>query len=103
LGLQSVIDNVVPEVRNNSKKALFLITDGKSNMGGSPSRSAKVLRDGYDFEIFAIGISTQVFEKELRDIASEPFRTHVYLMENFKSLDKLKELITIKGTSKYEI
>ncbi|XP_031565766.1 complement factor B-like [Actinia tenebrosa] len=99
LGLQSVIDSIVPEVRNNSKKALFLITDGKSNKGGSPSKPAKVLRDGYNFEIFAIGVSSQVFEEELRDIASEPYRTHVYLMKNFKSLDTLKELITKQGTN----
>lgn len=98
LALNLVLRDVVPETRNNSKKALFLITDGKSNTGGDPEEDARFLRDTYDFEIFAIGVSGSVNKKELESIASEPFRTHVYLLKDFESLVKLKELITAKGT-----
>nr|BAH22727.1 complement factor B precursor [Nematostella vectensis] len=98
LALQAVIDTVTPELRNNSKKALFLITDGKSNKGGSPDRPAKVLRAGFNFEIFAIGVSDSVDKDELKSIASEPFRTHVYQIKDYATLVKLKELITTKGT-----
>nr|AND61521.1 factor B1 protein [Exaiptasia diaphana] len=95
LALDTVIKEVVPERRNNSKKALFLITDGESNTGRDPARPAKVLRGVYDFEIYAIGVTLRrVNVGELRDIASEPFRTHVYLLKDFQSLETLKDLIT---------
>ena len=93
-----MLRDVVPETRNNSKKALFLITDGKSNAGGDPEEDARFLRDTYEFEIFAIGVSDSVNKKELEGIASEPFRTHVYLLRDFQSLVTLKELITAKRT-----
>jgi len=97
LALNRTIEEIVPETRNNSKKALFLITDGRSNIGGDPTPDAMILRDSCDFEIYAIGVTNSVDEQELRSIASEPFRTHVHLLEKFEDLTKLKELITAKG------
>ena len=93
-----VLRDVIPETRNNSKKALFLITDGQSNTGGNPAAEAHFLRDRYNFEMFAIGVSNNVNQQELNSIASQPFRTHVFLLKDFKSLVKLKELITAKAT-----
>ncbi|CAH3017095.1 unnamed protein product [Porites evermanni] len=98
IALNKTIEEIVPETRNNSKKALFLITDGRSNIGGDPVADAMILRDSEDFEIYAIGVTNSVDEQELRGIASEPFRTHVHLLENFEDLTKLKELITAKGS-----
>lgn len=95
--LNKTIEEIEPETRNSSKKALFLITDGRSNVGGDPSYEAIILRETLDFEIYAIGVTDSVDEQELRDIASEPFRTHVHLLEKFEDLTKLKELITAKG------
>ena len=100
LALNRTIEEIVPETRNNSKKALFLITDGRSNIGGDPTPDAMILRDSCDFEIYAIGVTNSVDEQELRSIASEPFRTHVHLLEKFEDLTKLKELITAKGNGK---
>ena len=100
MALNKTIEEIVPETRNNSKKALFLITDGRSNIGGDPVADAMILRDSEDFEIYAIGVTNSVDEQELRGIASEPFRTHVHLLENFEDLTKLKELITSKGSGK---
>lgn len=95
--LNKTIEEIQPETRNTSKKALFLITDGQSNMGGDPSLEAMILRDSCDFEIYAIGVTDDVDEQELRDIASEPFRTHVHLLKDFEDLTILKDLITSKG------
>ena len=100
LALNKTIEEIVPEARNNSKKALFLITDGRSNTGGDPTQDAIILRDVCKFEIYAIGVSNSVDEQELRSIASEPFRTHVYLLEDFEDLAKLKGLIKAKGNGK---
>ena len=101
LALNKTIEEVVPETRKNSKKALFLITDGRSNIGGDPTSDAMILRDSCDFEIYAIGVTNSVDEQELRSIASEPFRTHVYLLKNFEDLAKLRKLITDKGNGKF--
>lgn len=97
LALNKTIEEIVPETRKRSKKALFLITDGRSNTGGDPTFDAMLLRDSCDFEIYTIGVTDSVDEQELRSIASEPFRTHVFLLKNFEDLTKLKELITAKG------
>ena len=101
LALNKTIEEIVPETRNNSKKALFLITDGRSNDGGDPRLDAMILRDSCDFEIYAIGVTNSVDENELRSIASEPFKTHVFLLKEFKGLAKLRELITAKGTGMF--
>jgi len=60
-----------------------------------------ILRDSCDFEIYTIGVTDSVDERELRSIASEPFRTHVFLLKNFEDLTKLKELITAKGIGEF--
>lgn len=60
-----------------------------------------LLRDSCDFEIYAIGVTNSVDERELRSIASEPFRTHVHLLEKFEDLTKLKQLITAKGNGEF--
>lgn len=101
LALNKTIEEIVPETRKRSKKALFLITDGRSNTGGDPTFDAMLLRDSCDFEIYTIGVTDSVDEQELRSIASEPFRTHVFLLKNFEDLTKLKELITAKGIGEY--
>lgn len=102
LALNKTIEEIVPETRELSKKALFLITDGRSNIGGDPASDAMILRDSCDFEIYTIGVTDSVDEQELRSIASEPFRTHVFLLKNFEDLTKLKELITAKGIGELE-
>ena len=103
LALNRTIEKIVPETRKRSKKALFLITDGRSNIGGDPTSDAMILRDSCDFEIYTIGVTDSVDERELRSIASEPFRTHVFLLKNFEDLTKLKELITAKGIGEFSI
>lgn len=62
-----------------------------------------ILRDSCDFEIYTIGVTDSVDERELRSIASEPFRTHVFLLKNFEDLTKLKELITAKGIGEFDV
>ena len=48
---------VAPNARKGSKRAMIFITDGKSNIGGSPEREAKTLKEDeqFDFEIYAVG------------------------------------------------
>ena len=55
LALQMVRKVVVPQARRDSHRVMMFITDGMSNIGGSPLREAKDLRDNENFEIYAIG------------------------------------------------
>ena len=98
LALGVTLHNICDETRNNSKKALFLITDGRSNTGLDPKENAQLLRESCKFEIYTIGVTDNVDKNELESIASEPFRTHVHLLKDFQSLETLKQLITAKGT-----
>ena len=55
LALQEVRKVVVPNARKGSKRAMMFITDGMSNIGGSPEKEADYLKDKEEFEIYAIG------------------------------------------------
>ena len=53
--LKLVRDVVSPQARFDSDRVLIFITDGKSNVGGSPKRVAQKLHEEDHFEIYAIG------------------------------------------------
>ena len=55
IALELVQIAVAPMARRGSHKAMMLITDGKSNIGGSPKEIAKELQEIYGFEIYAVG------------------------------------------------
>lgn len=97
--LDKVFHVVAPEARKKSHKVLFLITDGRSNVGSNPRQFAERLRQK-NFEIFAIGITKNADKRELRSIASQPYRSHVYLLADYKTLEKLKDMITGDGKGK---
>ena len=98
--LRKVINDVVPTCREKSKKALFLITDGESNTNQEPGDLAQQLREKHRFECFAIGISSEADEKQLNSVASEPFRNHVFMLNNFDNLRELTLLINGSKTGK---
>ncbi|XP_006826065.1 uncharacterized protein LOC100368814 [Saccoglossus kowalevskii] len=95
-----MFSEVVPRLRPESKKAMFIITDGKSN-SGSPISYAQRLRDRNEhaFEIFAIGIGNGVDRNELKKIASEPFTSHVFLIRQYEDLTTLTDIISEKRTN----
>ena len=55
LALEKVKDEVVPFARDDSKRVMMFVTDGRSNIGDPPKKAAKNLRDEKGFEIYAIG------------------------------------------------
>ena len=91
--MDKVYHTISPEARDGSHKVLFLITDGRSNVGKDPRQFAERLR-GRNFEIFAVGITSNADKNELQSIASQPYRSHVYLLSDYKTLEKLKNMIT---------
>ncbi|XP_043472287.1 sushi, von Willebrand factor type A, EGF and pentraxin domain-containing protein 1-like isoform X2 [Leptopilina heterotoma] len=78
--------DILEKSRNETKKAVFLITDGYSN-GGDPRAAAQLLKES-GVTIFTFGIGTGNVE-ELFDIASEPGHMHSYLLDSFSEFDAL--------------
>jgi NAD(P)H-hydrate repair Nnr-like enzyme with NAD(P)H-hydrate epimerase domain len=72
--------------RNNSKKVLFLITDGFSN-GGDPIPLANELKKK-QVTIFTIGIQNGNY-KELYELASSPGEFYSYLLDSFQEFENL--------------
>ena len=86
LALDKVRKVVAPNTRPSAQKVLFFITDGKSNIGGSPEKAAKMLRKRKNFEIYAIGVGKKPKHRELMNIASEPEEEHVLAVNEYKTL-----------------
>ena len=57
--LELVKLQVTPQMRNNSKRALFIVTDGNANTA-NPVAIARDLRKTEGYEIFAIGIGQEI-------------------------------------------
>ncbi|XP_033643079.1 sushi, von Willebrand factor type A, EGF and pentraxin domain-containing protein 1-like [Asterias rubens] len=88
---------LVPDMRNGSKKALFILTDGVVTIGDDPSALAQSLRIDKGFEIFVVAIGEGIDQRQLRKIASQPYSTHIFLLNNFEDLASLTEIISEKG------
>ncbi|XP_070536269.1 complement factor B-like [Ptychodera flava] len=74
---------------SNAKKVLFLITDGVSNMGGSPKEEATLLKRSNDVDIHCIGIGPRVRKQQLALLSSRPIKDHVFLISDYDHLEWL--------------
>lgn len=62
---------VVPNARDDSKRAMIFITDGKSNVGGPPKKEAAILKEKEKFEIYAVGEYFLFFVNEVLSLKIE--------------------------------
>ncbi|KAL5016376.1 hypothetical protein ScPMuIL_005965 [Solemya velum] len=84
------------EVRRlEATRALFLITDGKANIG-DPVNVARDLRKQRHFEIFAIGVGTAIDKQQLKVVASHPYAEHVFVVQNHTDLESIGDIISEK-------
>ena len=90
--LQAVLDSS----RDDSKKAVFLVTDGFSNYG-SPVRAASQLRAA-GAELFTFGIKNGN-PTELLEIASQPKTQHTYILDSFEEFESLARRALHEGSS----
>lgn len=81
--------------RDGVTKVLIVITDGRSYQTQITAREAQKAREK-GIHIFAIGVGYRVDENELRSIASKPSGEYMFMVDNFDSLDRIKELLAIK-------
>ncbi|XP_077986729.1 complement factor B-like isoform X2 [Glandiceps talaboti] len=97
--LQTLREIMIPQDeavldRDLAKKALFIITDGRSNIGGDPGYEARRLKEEFDIDIHCIGISRDISKKQLVSIVSEPQREHLFFIEDYQRLEWLIDQIT---------
>ena len=68
---------------------------GQSNMHGSPEHEATILKERFGVAIHCIGIGNEVNRMELKKVASEPEKDHVFILEDYQTLDELTSDITV--------
>ncbi|XP_046552994.1 sushi, von Willebrand factor type A, EGF and pentraxin domain-containing protein 1-like isoform X1 [Haliotis rubra] len=85
--------------RRGAKKAVFVLTDGKSNIGPAPVQASIELRSlrwdtgwnttahGPQLEIYAFGVK-DAYMPELRTLAS-PLSNHTYFLPDFRTFEEL--------------
>ena len=56
-------------MRPSSTKRLIVVTDGKNNGGGNPSREAENLHNAKKVDVYAIGIGNKISEAEIRELS----------------------------------
>ncbi|XP_072017073.1 ovochymase-like [Amphiura filiformis] len=95
--LALVVTAIIPQMRSNSKKALFIVTDGHASTE-DPVAIARDLRVNRGFEIFAVGIGNDVDCNQIRTVASVPYTSHVFLINSFDDLDVVTDIIAEKRT-----
>ncbi len=72
--LALVATDIIPLMRENSKRALFIVTDGHANTE-DPVAIARDLRLNQDFEIFAVGIGNDVDKNQVHYICPHKVKT----------------------------
>lgn len=75
------------KARKDSKKVIYLITDGFSN-GRNPVPLARQLKSENNVTIFTIGIQTGNYA-ELYNISSSPGENHSFLLDSFTQFESL--------------
>uniref|UniRef100_UPI00397EAB7D vWA domain-containing protein n=1 Tax=Salmonella sp. s54925 TaxID=3159674 RepID=UPI00397EAB7D len=91
----SLIFNQAAGARKNVPKIIFVLTDGFSNRGVSPSVPATSLKNS-EVSIFVMGITKNTNMKELKSIASTPTlpgEKFVYRVDSYEALQDIIKLL----------
>ena len=84
-----LIFNSKAGARKEAKKLIFVITDGKSNLGIDPRIPARKLKENNNVSIVAVGVTNRINVTELQSIASSS--SHVFHVKDFAALKKLTQ------------
>ncbi|KAL5004049.1 hypothetical protein ScPMuIL_017505 [Solemya velum] len=68
----------------------IVITDGRSQEPQKTARAAQEARR-QGITLFAIGVGDNISEEELRNIASDPKQDHVFMVDDYRALNTIKD------------
>ncbi|XP_030853901.1 complement factor B [Strongylocentrotus purpuratus] len=94
INIKEMVAETLGDTPDNTRRVLFIITDGFSNVGGAPSEHALTLKEDLGFKIHCIGISQKTDKKALAEIASRPIIEHVFYLSDYIELDEAVDIIT---------
>ncbi|KFM71509.1 Complement factor B, partial [Stegodyphus mimosarum] len=102
--LTALRENLIPSTQavlgvRGQKSIIFILTDGRVNMKGDPKEEATLLKEA-GVEIYTIGIASNILRESLVQIASDPKKEHVFILQNYAVFDWLIQEIT-NGTIDY--
>ena len=100
-GLEYAQSDLMKNTRKNAKKISVLLTDGQPSGSVNPVEVAKNMK-GNGIEIFCVGVGSGVDEKILTEIASLPSTEHVFPVEDFSSLQRIRNELAFKSCVKIE-
>ncbi|XP_064484452.1 uncharacterized protein LOC135397052 isoform X2 [Ornithodoros turicata] len=99
LGIYFAIHRI-PQSHENLHVSIFLITNGKANLGGSPKQAITELRrPPYRAEVYCIGLRS-AFSVLLEDLVSSPIDDHLIILRGYDSFLLPAERL-INGFSEY--
>ena len=78
-------------VLNNIQHAFIYWFKGLTNEGGSPTVQADKLKDPADHNmaLHVIGVGANIDDKELRNLASQPYSEHLFLLGDYDTVEVL--------------
>jgi uncharacterized protein YegL len=86
----SLLFNSAAGARSDATKVIYVLTDGKSNVGVKPGIPAGQLKQRR-VVIFAMGVTSSIRESELLEIATS--KDHVFHVKDYEALDEVTQLL----------
>jgi len=80
--------------RHDVRRVVFLVTDGAANVDEDETLPQAQLAKDAGIEIFTVGVTTGVDERQLKTIASYPPETHFYYVPDFRMLNSVVRNLT---------
>ena len=98
--MEKVRQVILPSsTRPGSTKVMFIVTSGKSNVGGSPKKVADYLKNRANVETYVIGVGKRVLDGSLRSLASA--NENIFHVKSYKrlykSITKIFVTMTVRG------
>lgn len=92
---------IAPKLRRDSKRALFIVTNGKLVMGTSHKRASRLLQTENRFEVFVIGIGKTPNKDMLSTLVSEPVKEHFIGLKVYSDVFTSVTKTVVAAKSKY--
>lgn len=92
---------ISPKLRRDSKRAVFIITNGKLVLGSSHKRASRLLQAENRFSLFVIGIGKNPNKDMLTTLVSAPVKEHYIALRAYNDVFSSVTKAVSPGKSEY--